>query len=125
LGDYVLGVAIEGRPELRLSEWPSTNYYAVTPEYFRAMGIRLIRGRVFTARDDARAPHVAVINETLARQFFPNEDPIGKRIHITIGPPNSPDIWREIVGIVADIKQYGVDKETTSQSYEPFAPSPF
>ena len=125
VGDYVLVFAIEGRPELPQSDWPSTNYYAVTPDYFRAMGIRLIRGRVFTARDDARSPRVAVINETLARQFFPNEDPIGKRINIPNGPPGSPTVWREIVGIVADIKQYGVDKETTSQSYEPFAQSPF
>ena len=69
----------------------------------------------FNQHDDARAPRVAVINETLARQFFLNEDPIGKRILVT----NGPDVWRQIVGIVGDIKQYGVDKETTSQTYEP------
>jgi len=125
IGDYSLTFEIEGRPERPQSDWPSTTYYAITPDYFRAMGIRLIRGRVFTAQDDARAPHVAVINETLARQFFPNEDPIGKRINIPNDAPGSPTKWREIVGIVADIKQYGVDKETTSQSYEPFAQSPF
>ncbi len=85
------------------------------------MGIRLVRGRVFTARDDAKAPRVAVINEMMARQHFPNEDPIGKRINIT----NGPDTWREIIGIVGDIKQYGVDKATSSQSYEPFAQVPF
>ena len=85
------------------------------------MGIRLIRGRVFTAQDDAKAPRVAIINETMARQHFPNEDPIGKRINIT----NGPDTWREIVGIVGDIKQYGVDKATSAQSYEPFAQVPF
>ena len=84
-----------------------------------------MRGRVFTGQDDARAPHVAVINETLARQFFPNEDPIGKRMNIPNDVPGAPVKWREIVGIVADIKQYGVDKETTAeQSYEPFAQSP-
>jgi putative ABC transport system permease protein len=85
------------------------------------MGIRLVRGRLFTDRDDSHAPRVAVINETLARQFFPNEDPLGKRILVT----NGPDVWRQIVGIVADIKQYGVDKETTSQTYEPYAQAPF
>jgi putative ABC transport system permease protein len=121
VGDYVLGFIIEGRPALDPSEEPSTNYYAVTPDYFRAMGIRLIRGRVFTPQDDAKAPRVAIINETMARQYFPNEDPIGKRIHIT----NGPQTWREIVGIVADIKQYGVDKATSAQSYEPFAQVPF
>lgn len=121
VSDYVLGFNIEGRPAIAPSDLPSTNYYAVTPDYFKAMGIRLIRGRVFTPQDDARAPRAAIINETLARQHFPNEDPIGKRINIT----NGPDTWREIVGIVGDIKQYGVDKATSAQSYEPFAQVPF
>ena len=121
VSDYVLGFNIEGRPAIDPSDLPSTNYYAVTPDYFHAMGIRLIRGRVFTPQDDAKAPRVALINETMAHQFFPNEDPIGKRINIT----NGPDTWREIVGIVADIKQYGVDKATSAQSYEPFAQVPF
>ena len=121
IGDYVLGFNIEGRPAMDPADLPSTTYYAVTPDYFRAMGIRLIRGRLFTAQDDAKSPRVAIINETLARQHFPNEDPIGKRINIT----NGPDTWREIVGIVNDIKQAGVASETTSQSYEPFAQVPF
>jgi putative ABC transport system permease protein len=121
VNDMVLGFNIEGRPAIAPSDLPSTNYYAVTPDYFRAMGIRLIRGRIFTPQDDAKAPRVAIVNETMARQHFPNEDPIGKRINIT----NGPDTWREIVGIVADIKQYGVDKATSAQSYEPFAQVPF
>jgi putative ABC transport system permease protein len=121
IGDYVLSFNIEGRPAIAPSDLPSTNYYAVTPDYFRAMGIRLVRGRVFTAQDNAKTPRVAIINETMARQHFPNEDPIGKRINIT----NGPDTWREIVGIVGDIKQYGVDKATSNQSYEPFAQVPF
>jgi putative ABC transport system permease protein len=121
VSDYVLSFNIEGRPALAPSDLPNTNYYAVTPDYFRAMGIRLVRGRVFTAQDDAKAPRVAIINETMARQHFPNEDPVGKRINIT----NGPDTWREIIGIVGDIKQYGVDKATSNQSYEPFAQVPF
>lgn len=119
-GDYSLAFEIEGRP-LPESDWPSTTYYAITPDYFRAMGIRLIRGRLFTAQDDARAPRAAIINETLARQFFPNEDPLGKRINIPHDAPGSPTVWSEIVGIVADVKQFGVARETTNQSYEPFA----
>ncbi|HET7536661.1 MAG TPA: ABC transporter permease, partial [Candidatus Didemnitutus sp.] len=120
-GDWVLGFTIDGRPPIAPSDLPNTNYYAVTPDYFRAMGIRLVRGRLFTERDDAKAAHVAVINETLARQHFPNEDPIGKRINIT----NGPDTWREIVGIVSDVRQYGVDRPTTNQAYEPFAQKPY
>jgi putative ABC transport system permease protein len=121
VSDYVLGFNIDGRPAIVPSDLPSTNYYTVTPDYFRAMGIRLIRGRVFTAQDNAKAPRVAIINETLARQHFPNEDPIGKRINIT----NGPETWREIVGIVGDIKQYGLDQATSAQSYDPFAQVPF
>jgi putative ABC transport system permease protein len=121
VADEVVGFNIEGRPLIAPSDLPNTNYYAITPDYFRAMGIRLVRGRVFTAQDDAQAPRVAIINETMARQHFPNEDPIGKRINIT----NGPDTWREIIGIVGDIKQYGVDQATSNQSYEPFAQKPF
>jgi putative ABC transport system permease protein len=96
---------------------PRLNHAVVGPDYFRAMGIRLVRGRVFTPQDDAKSPRVCLINETLARQFFPNEDPIGKRMNIKTGI----DAWREIVGIVGDIKQHGVDQTTTNQAYEPFA----
>jgi len=117
VGDYVLGFNIEGRPAVDRGELPRLNHAVVAPDYFRAMGIRLVRGRVFTPQDDARAPRVCLVNETLARQFFPNEDPIGKRINITTGI----DAWREIVGIVGDIKQHGVDQTTTNQAYEPFA----
>lgn len=115
IGDWVNGFSIEGRPPIAPSDLPTANWYAVTPGYFRAMGIRLLRGRLFNEQDNAQAPHVAIINETLARQFFPNEEPLGRRIKI--GSATS----SEIVGIVGDIKQYGVDKATTSQTYEPFA----
>ena len=121
ISDWVLGFKIAGRPEVPPSDLPNTNYYSVSPDYFPAMGIRLIRGRLFNEHDDSHALRVAVINETLARQYFPNEDPLGKRILVT----NGPDVWRQIVGIVADIKQYGVDKETTNQTYEPYAQYPF
>ncbi len=121
IGDWVLGFNIAGRPPIAPSDLPNTNYYAVTPGYFHAMGIVLKRGRLFNDRDNAKAPRVAIINEALAKQFFPNEDPIGKQINVT----NGPDTFRQIVGIVGDIKQYGVDKDTTSQTYEPFAQHPF
>lgn len=120
VGDWVLSFEIEGRPAVPASDQPDTNYYAVSPDYFRAMGIRVVRGRGFTAHDDAKAPHVALISETFARLHFPHEDPIGKRINIT----NGPTTWREIVGIVGDVKQYGPDRATTAQAYEPFAQKP-
>jgi putative ABC transport system permease protein len=119
--DYVLGFVIEGRPPVPAGASQSTSYYAVSADYFKAMGIPLLKGRVFTEQDAKNATRVAVINETLAKKFFPNEDPLGKRIHVT----NGPTTFREIVGIVGDVKQYGLDQETTLQTYEPFTQQPF
>ena len=85
------------------------------------MGIPLLRGRLFTEHDSKGAPRVVIINETMAKQFFPDEDPIGKRIHVT----NGPVIYREIVGIVGDVKQYGLDQKTPPQTYEPYLQEPF
>ena len=118
LGSQGNGFAIQGRatPE----NLPVTAYFAVTPGYFRAMGIRLLRGRFFNAQDDARAPRVAIVNETLVRQQFPGEDPIGRRISFTTGD----DSWSEIVGVVADVAQNAVDRSVSAQSYEPFAQAP-
>ncbi|HEV2915208.1 MAG TPA: ABC transporter permease [Pyrinomonadaceae bacterium] len=120
-GDYVLGFNIQGRPPDAPGEEPSTNYYAVNSEYFKAMGIPLLRGRLFTEQDKKDAPRVAVINETMAKKFFPGEDPIGKGINVT----NGPERFREIVGIVGDVKQYGLDQPTTAQTYEPYLQAPF
>ena len=105
--------AIEGRPELQLGRTPAAHPFGVTPEYFRTAGIALQRGRVFTAHDRADTPPVAVINAFLARQYFPTEDPIGHRVRGDAGP------WFEIVGIVADTKDDGLDQETRCQIYVP------
>jgi putative ABC transport system permease protein len=123
LQDFVLGVAVEGRARGSDSDLPKTNYFAVTSDYFKTMGIPLLRGRAFDERDNAGAPRVVIINQTMAARLFPGEDPIGKRIHITMNK----EIYREIVGIAGDVKQHGLNKETLSQTYEPFlqAPSSF
>jgi len=119
--DFVLGFMIEGRPPYPAGGEPDTNYYSVTPGYFKAMGIPLLRGRLFTERDTKDATRVVVINETMAKRFFPGEDPIGKRLHVTMGPL----LYREIVGIVGDVKHYSLDQETKAQTYEPYAQQPF
>jgi putative ABC transport system permease protein len=119
--DFLVGFRIQGRPPDPPGAGKSTNYYAVTPDYFKAMGIPLVRGRLFTEQDISTAPGVVVINETMASTYFPDEDPIGKQILVTQGP----DKFREIVGIVGDVKQYGLARPTTLQTYEPFAQMPF
>ncbi len=119
--DYVLGFTIDGRPPVAPSDVPSTSYFAVTPDYFKAMGIPLLRGRPFNEQDREGAARVAIISKSMADQFFPNEDPIGKRINVT----NGPDVWREIVGIVGDVKSNALDRDLSAQSYEPLAQKPF
>ncbi|MEW5983490.1 MAG: ABC transporter permease [Acidobacteriota bacterium] len=103
--DFMTSLSIEGRPILPAAERPSVNYYSVSPGYFPAMGICLIRGRLFTERDAPGAPRVCLVNETFARQYFPGEDPLGQRIRVDMG---GGEAWREIVGVVAGTRQYGL-----------------
>jgi len=94
---------------------PSVDRYEVSPDYFRAMGIPLKRGRLLTEADAAGASPVAVISEMTAREMWPNEDPIGKRIQL--GGRHEDRPWAEIVGIVGDVHQYGLDSPATPQAY--------
>ncbi|HVU24028.1 MAG TPA: ABC transporter permease [Opitutus sp.] len=116
--DYNLLYKIPGRPPLPPGTIQGTLYYAATPDYFKAMGIPLLRGRFFTAADAAGAPRVAIINEALAKLQFPNQDPIGQHINIT-------NADAEIVGLVGDVKHYQLDGGARVQAYEPFAQVPF
>jgi predicted permease len=93
---------IEGEPEPPPGQEHEGRYRVSTPDYFRTMGISLIRGRSFTDQDKAGAPPVVVVNETLARKHWPDQDPIGKRIRF-YGPLEKAP-WMEIVGVIADLK---------------------
>ncbi|HSK09770.1 MAG TPA: ABC transporter permease [Vicinamibacterales bacterium] len=107
-----LGFTVEGQPQLPANEQPSASYHAASEDYFRAMGIRLIAGRTFTPRDTSGAPPVVVVNETLARQHWPGENPVGRRV--LIGTPPEP---HEIVGLVGDVKLYGLEQPTEGQMF--------
>jgi putative ABC transport system permease protein len=85
---------------------PVTEVASVMPGYFAAMGIPVVRGRVFTDVDRAGAPETVVINQAVARQFYPNEDPIGKPLAVSWGHPEKP---YEIVGVVGDIHQRSIE----------------
>ncbi|HEV2664259.1 MAG TPA: ABC transporter permease, partial [Blastocatellia bacterium] len=120
-GGYVQAFEIQGRPPLPPGANQNTNFYAVNTDFFKAMGIPLLRGRLLTERDAGDAPRVAVVNETMAKNMFPDEDPLGRRIAFT-GSSN-PE-WYEIVGVVGDVKQYGLDQPTPMQTYEPYVQQP-
>jgi putative ABC transport system permease protein len=96
------------------------HYFAVSPDYFRAMGIRLIDGRTFTARDTVDASEVVIVSETMARRYWPGKRPIGQRL--TLGFGGGP---REIVGVVADVKTRGLWDEREASMYAPFPQMPW
>ncbi|HEY7699144.1 MAG TPA: FtsX-like permease family protein, partial [Vicinamibacteria bacterium] len=104
------------------AELPNSIFTPVEPGYFETLSIPLIRGRLFDARDGADAPRVVIVNETLAAHFWPGQDPIGKRLKQG-WPENEGEFnpWREIVGVVSDVKQFGLGEETMMQTYIPFA----
>ena len=106
------GKPVPSRPEL-----PSAAMTMVSVGYFETMGTRLIRGRLFTSADGRRATPTIVVNESLARRVFPHEDAIGQRLKQ--GWPESPGTWREVVGVVADVKFEGVSELTPMQVYMP------
>lgn len=111
---------IEGRAPLNPGEKIYTNTREVTPDYFRAMRIPVRKGRPFTEQDTESAPLVVVINETMARRFFSNEDPIGKRL--TLSGQGGP--WFTIVGVVGDVRHSSLSVETGAEMYGPHLQDP-
>jgi putative ABC transport system permease protein len=110
---------IQDRPLANDAEAPSADRYSVSPDYFQVLRIPLKRGRLFTDADRKGAPLVAIISESCARTLFPNQDPIGK--HIQMGARRDDKEWMTIVGIVGDIRQYGLDQPSNMEAYMPQA----
>src|SRR5262249_13704091 len=97
-------IAIEGRPAPKsLAAGMIVGQRVISPDYFKTMGTALLAGRDFTDRDAENAPRVAVINQALAHRYFPNEDPLGKRIRID----EPGEVWQTIVGVTASIHHSG------------------
>jgi len=124
-GEDDLWFWIEGEPKPEsTSQMHMALVYRVEPAYLTAMGIPLKRGRFFTDQDDVRSQSVVVIDEVLARQYFPNVDPIGKRINL--GGDRNPS---QIIGVVGHVKQWGLDasdgrESLQAQLYEPLRQEP-
>jgi predicted permease len=116
------GVKIEGREESASGGGNSASFRTISPDYFKTMRMGLLRGRGIEERDGAAAPGVVVINEAMARTFWPNEDPLGKRMSIArSGEPE----WREVVGIVGDIRHRGLHIPPEPEMYVPYAQQPW
>jgi putative ABC transport system permease protein len=109
---------IEGRIPRDAGEIPDEELRIITPDYFRALGVPLIRGRFFAETDEEKAPQVAIINQALARKYFQGEDPLGKRI--TFDDPRSNDAaWVTIIGVVGDVKHRGLNVQPKPEYYLP------
>jgi putative ABC transport system permease protein len=112
--------AIEGRPDPPANDRPLVYYRVCTPGYFQTMGISLLAGRDFDERDTKQSPNVTLINEVFARTFFPNEDPIGKRLKLQ-GQQRDPLL---IVGVVGNIRHQGLELEAVPEAYAPHLQDP-
>lgn len=108
---------IEGRVTPQGQSSPHGDRWAATTDYFSTMKIPLIRGRFFDDRDAMESQPVAIIDETMQRKYWPNEDPVGKRITFQGGQQNP--IWREIIGVVGHVKHRGLEGESRVQYYIP------
>ena len=126
MGDSIgTSIEIEGQPT-PMGSRPSTGFNVVEPNYFHTLAIPLVAGRDFTAYDDSKSTLVVIVNRTLAQQFFPNQNPIGKHIRPGIGIGNGADEppMREIVGVISDVKQNGLSADAAPEVYAPLAQSP-
>ena len=111
MGNFVIK---EAAP-LPLDQHLSANFRDVSPNYFRTMGIPLIQGRTFNDQDKVSNPRVVIIDESLARRFFPNEDPIGRHLQV----PNASAVQRQIIGVVGGVRETGFDQQPRPTIYFP------
>jgi len=110
----------QGKP-VQAGNEPTADCRIATPNYFTTMGIPLLKGREFNERDVKGAPDVVIINKAMAEQYLSDENPIGKRLQIFPNPAR----WREIVGVVGDVKLLGLDAETNPAIYVPLPQNPY
>jgi putative ABC transport system permease protein len=115
---------VEDRPLPPREETPLTEYSLVSTGYFKAMGLRLLKGREFDGRDTRDAPFVCIIDENFAEQYWPGQDPIGKRLKYGGADPGNP--WSTIVGVVANVRYQALDQESPRvQIFLPYTQSTF
>jgi predicted permease len=121
-------IAVEGQPPPSSADAIRAGDIMVSAEYFDALGIHVVRGRVFSSADTQTSRPVVVISESVARRAFPNENPIGRRISVVERAPLTccsaagpvEGVWREIVGVVGDVRQANLDEQPALTIYRPF-----
>jgi|HubBroStandDraft_6_1064221.scaffolds.fasta_scaffold29014_1 putative ABC transport system permease protein len=122
-GQVNIGFGIEGNPPLSPGTSRTADFVSISPEYFQVMAIPLLAGRPFDQRDSDTAPRVAVINQQLARTYFPNQNPIGK--FLTFGLPPEGEVSRQIVGVVGDVRDVSLGQNPGPMMYAPYTQATF
>ncbi len=115
--DSTTGILIDGQPIVPSADRPEAGERVVTPDYFQAMRIPLVEGRQFAEQDRADTPPVIVVNQTLARRFFPGQSALGRRLGLE---DDGKLRWAEIVGVVGDVKHRRLDAELKPELFEPY-----
>lgn len=118
--DFQLRVEIEGRPEPEPQNRPRAQYRAASPGYFDSLGIAILQGRNFSDQDSAQGPPTVIINQEMARRYWPGENPVGLSMRIN----NFDEPLRRIVGVAADVRHFGLDAEARPEMYVPYRQSP-
>jgi predicted permease len=113
VGNATRGFEIEGRPDPGPGNGAGANYSVACPNYFRALGIPLLEGREFNHKDILTSPGVIIINQAMARKYWPNEDALGRRI-------KQGGVWLTVVGVVGDVRHWGLDEKIESQFFRPY-----
>jgi len=119
-GNSSRSLSIEGRTNDGAGDGPGADYRVTSADYFRSMGIPFSKGRDFNEHDRVDARRIVIINETMARRYWPGEDPVGKRLRT-----DDDDPWMEIVGVVGDVKHFGLDSQSKAEIYVPFFNDPW
>jgi putative ABC transport system permease protein len=125
LGEYerIVTFSIEGQPVMPRTERARTAYFAISPEYLRALRVPLLGGRGVRPSDTAQAPPVTLVNQAFVRRYFPNAQPIGKRVRLDSGASDRPD-WSEIVGVVGNVHDPLGEGKDRPQAFEPYLQRP-
>ena len=117
--------SIAGHAPVTPAQRPAAPIQVISPDYFATIGVPLERGRAFTARDRAASPGVVIINEAMARRFWPGQNPIGRRITHDLSIVPGQQTTREVVGVVGDVRHFGLEQPSEPQMFVPHAQMPW
>jgi len=121
-GTGTVTIRIQGHPDLPAGQVLTAADFVITPDYFRTIGMAVLRGRSFMEEDEASTARVVMVNQKFAERYLPGEDPIGKQIHLEVA--GAPPGWSQIIGVVNNVKRYSESETEDPNVYETFLQRP-